>query len=199
MNRLIHPLVALQFAAMSLGAATAPATAHAAPAKSALSGTIGFIGSKVTGSHPCAFKTWSGSVVLAGGKAEGGALEFTVQTASVVADIDQRNDWSPKLEEHLKSPDFFDVARFPTASFRSTAIRSGGEGGSHTVTGDLTMHGVTKRITAPATIQVAAGKVTGKTEFSINRGDFGIVYAGKADDLIRDGVVLKIDVQAATR
>ena len=188
------------FAATALSLLSAVALAAAPAAKPApLSGTIGFVGSKVTGSHTGDFKKWSGSVTLAGGKAEGGKLEFTVQTASVVADEGSRNDWTPKLEEHLKGADFFDTAKFPTATFASTEIKAGGSGGSHTVKGNLTLRGVTKVVSFPATIVVKGSDVSGKTEFSINRKDFGLVYAGKADDLIRDGVVLKIDVKASAK
>lgn len=189
---------ATAFAAAALTLVSSSAFAAAPAAKAApLTGTIGFVGSKVTGSHTGDFKKWTGSVTLAGGKAEGGKLEFTVQTASVVADEASRNDWTAKLEEHLKSPDFFDVAKFPTASFTSTEIKAGGSGGTHTIKGNLTLRGVTKVVTFPATIAVKGGEISGKTEFSINRKDFGLVYAGKADDLIRDGVVLKIDVKGA--
>jgi polyisoprenoid-binding protein YceI len=188
------------FAATALSLLSAVALAAAPAAKPApLSGTIGFVGSKVTGSHTGDFKKWSGSVTLAGGKAEGGKLEFSVQTASVVADEGSRNDWTPKLEEHLKGADFFDTGKFPTASFASTEIKAGGTGGSHTVKGNLTLRGVTKVVSFPATIVVKGSEVSGKTEFSINRKDFGLVYAGKADDLIRDGVVLKIDVKASAQ
>ena len=192
---------ALTATALTLASVAAIAAAPAAPAAkpAPLTGSIGFIGSKVTGSHTGDFKKWSGSVTLAGGKAEGGKLEFTVQTASVVVDESSRNDWTPKLEEHLKSADFFDVAKFSSASFTSTEIKAGGAGGSHTVKGNLTLRGVTKVVTFPATIAVKGGEVSGKTEFSINRKDFGLVYAGTADDLIRDGVVLKIDVKASAK
>lgn len=174
------------------GAAAAPA-----PAALPLAGSVFFTGSKVTGSHLCEFKQWTGTVTLVDGKAEGGAFDFTVQTASVEADVGTRNDWTGKLETHLKSDEFFDVAKFPTATFTSSAITAGGENGaSHTVRGNLTMRGTTKEVTFPATIAAVGKDVTGKAEFSINRKDFGIVYTGKADDLIRDGVVLRIEAKA---
>ncbi len=157
-----------------------------------LTGSIGFVGSKVTGSHEGRFKQWTGAVSLKDGKAVGGKLEFTVQTASVEGDVGNRNAYTEKLEEHLKSPDFFDVAKFPTAVFKSTAIKAAATGVE--ITGNLTLHGVTKQLTFPATVTVIGKDVTGKAEFSINRKDFGIAYAGKADDLIREGVVLKINV-----
>ena len=182
-------------AAVGAGAGEA-ASAPAAPAAGAvaLTGFIGAVGSKVTGSHELKFATWQGAVELADGKAEGGSLSFDVEVGSVIADWKEPGAYSAKLEGHLKGADFFDVEKFPKATFKSTAISAGGEGASHTITGDLTLRGVTKQVRFPATITVAADAITGKAEFSINRKDFGIVYAGKADDLIRDGVVLQLDL-----
>jgi polyisoprenoid-binding protein YceI len=97
----------------------------------------------------------------------------------------------------LQTPDFFDVQKFPQASFMSTEIKPGGEkGATHTVTGNLSLHGVTKSITFPATITVAPGAVNVDSTFAINRRDFGINYAGAANNLIRDEVVLSLHVKA---
>lgn len=182
------------FVSLSLMAASLTAVA-ATPAKPLpLTGTIGFTGSKVTGSHDGNFKSWNGSVELKDGKAAGGKLEFTVQADSVECDVGKANDWTPKLVEHLKSPDFFDVAKFPTATFKSTAIKA--DGAAYKITGNLTLHGVTKGVEFPATIKIEGKDIKGDAEFTINRKDFGIAYAGKADDLIRDGVVLKVHVAA---
>ena len=174
-------------------------TALAGPAgAAALTGDIIFTGSKVTGSHSCKFSNWSGFAELEDGNAVGGSLAFRVDMSGIVADFEKPNDWSKKLEGHLKSAEFFDVARFATAEFSSTEITAGGEGGAtHTIAGKLSLHGVTKDVTFPATVAVdaAAKTVSGTAEFSINRKDFGIEYPGKPDDLIRDGVVLKIVVK----
>ncbi len=183
---------------LSFAVAAAPFTAFAAdkakPAAAAipLTGTIGFVGSKVTGQHVGNFKTWNGHVELKDGKAVGGKLEFTVQTDSVEVDVATANAWTPKLLEHLKSPDFFDVAKFATAAFKSSSIKA--DGGGVKITGNLTLHGVTKQVEFPATVTLAGKDVKGDAEFTINRKDFGISYAGKEDDLIREGVVLKIHV-----
>ncbi len=192
------PAAAEPAAAPAVEPAAAAAAPAAAPGGIALSGSIVFIGSKVTGSHDCKFTEWSGSARLVDGKAEGGSLSFEVKTASVVADYKQPNDWSKKLEGHLKDADFFDVAKFPTATFESKTIAlatAGEPGATHIVIGKLTIRGVTKDVTFPATIKVEGGKVSAQAKFSINRKDFGIEYTGKADDLIRDGVVLEIDLQ----
>ena len=177
--------------------AASPATAPA-PSGTALTGTIMAVGSKITGAHTLDFKAWKGTASLADGKAEGGSLNFEVTMASF--EESPRGAFSEKLEGHLKSADFFDVEKNPTATFVSSEIKAGGDaaaaGTTHTVKGNLMLRGTTKEVTFPATISVAGKDVTAKAEFSINRKDFGIVYAGKPDDLIRDGVVLKIDVKA---
>jgi len=150
---------------------------------------IEFIGSKVTGKHNGSFKDFSGQVDYAG-TPENSRVNITIKTDSIETD-------TPDLTKHLKTADFFDVAKFPEASFVSTAIKAGGENGaSHTVTGNLTMHGVTKAITFPATINVTPDAATVESSFSINRKDFGINYAGAADNLIRDNVVLTLHVRA---
>ncbi len=179
-------------------AAATPAAAPAAPAADglALTGSIGAIGSKVTGSHELQFKEFKGTIALKDGKPEGGALNFTVQTGSLT-EIDA-NPMKEKFEGHMKSPDFFDAGKFPTAEFVSSEIsaKAGEKGATHLVKGKLSLHGVTKDVEFPATVTVAGKDISGKTEFSINRKDFGIVFAGMPNDLIRDGVVLKIDVKA---
>ena len=91
--------------------------------------------------------------------------------------------------------DFFASTEHPEAKFVSTEIRKGGEGGAtHTVEGNLTLRGETKGISFPATITVDGGAVAVKSEFSINRKDFGMTYDGKADNLINDLVVIKLDL-----
>ncbi|MGB7210199.1 MAG: YceI family protein [Pyrinomonadaceae bacterium] len=151
---------------------------------------VTFVGSKVTGKHDGGFKAFTGNINLVNGKAEESTVSVDIDANSVFAD-------DPGLTKHLKSPDFFDVAKFPKATFKSTKIEAGAKApDTHTVTGDLELHGQTKSITFPATITVAEDSATVKAEFSINRKDFGIVYAGKVDDLIRDDVVLKLNVKA---
>ena len=118
---------------------------------------------------------------------------FEVTTDSVESDFESRTDWSGKLDDHLRSADFFDSSKHPIATFQSTGIQAAKEGEkhSHIVMGDLEIRGTKKAISFPATIQ-AEGGFQANAEFSINRKDFGMAYDGKADDLIRDGVVLKI-------
>ena len=145
---------------------------------------VEFVGAKVTRSHPGGFSDFGGKLQLAD-PPENSQIDMTIQTATLFAD-------DPKLTKHLKSPDFFDVEKFPTATFTSADIKK--EGAGHVISGDLTLHGVTKRISFPATITVTDGEVKAVSEFSINRKDFGLVYPGMPDDLIRDLVVVKLSL-----
>ena len=150
--------------------------------------TLGFVGSKVTGSHQGGFRTFSGAITVPG---------TDLTKASVEVDIDATTLWADneKLTGHLKSPDFFDVATYPTARFESTSISADLEG--FTLTGNLTLHGVTKSVSFPAAISMTESGVRATAEFVIQRFDFGIAYKGKADDLIRDEVVIQVDLSAS--
>jgi polyisoprenoid-binding protein YceI len=150
---------------------------------------IEFIGSKVTGKHNGSFGDFSGHVDYTGNP-ETSRVNITIKTESLTTD-------TPDVTKHLKTADFFDVAKYPEATFVSTAIKPGGEkGATHTITGNLTLHGATKAITFPATINVTPDAATVESSFSINRKDFGINYAGAADNLIRDDVVMALHVRA---
>jgi polyisoprenoid-binding protein YceI len=206
MSRLLHILVILTplllIASCSNPASDQPraVTNEAAPAASApIAGErysitpenskIRFVGAKVTGHHNGSFEKFSGTIDYAG-QPEKSRVSITIDVNSITTD-------DPILTAHLKTPDFFDAAKYPQATFESTEIRSGGEGGAtHTITGNLQMHGVTKSITFPAKIAVASDAITVDSSFSINRKDFGINYAGASDNLIRDDVVLTLQVRA---
>lgn len=166
-------------------------TDAAAPAKTLkidpATSSIGFVGRKMTGDHSGDFKTFTGEASIAGKEPK--SVSFAVETASVTTDAEG-------LTDHLKKPDFFDVATYPKATFASTSIKATpGTGVTHEITGDLDLHGVKKSITFPATITIDDAGAKGTAEFKINRKDFNIVYAGKPDDLINDEVLLKLNLQ----
>jgi polyisoprenoid-binding protein YceI len=147
------------------------------------SSKLGLSMAKITKSHEGSFGKFSGAAVLSGDQVQ--SVSFSVDTASLQTDAE-------KLTEHVKSPDFLDVAKFPTATFKSTSIVAKPAGGAtHEVTGELTLHGVTQQITFPATVDITADSVTGRAEVPINRQKFGVTYPGMPDDLIKDEVVLK--------
>jgi len=151
-----------------------------------------FTGSKVTGKHDGGFNEFSGSIALVNGNAAESSVKVDIETASVFSDADG-------LTNHLQAGDFFDVEKFPKASFVSTKIAPDSSKGPNAfvVTGDLELRGVRKSMTFPAVITVAPADVSVESEFSVNRKDFGILYPGTADDLIRDDVVIKLDLKAS--
>jgi polyisoprenoid-binding protein YceI len=174
-------------------AAEAPVAAAAADAAvfgfDQASSKIGFTGKKVTGSHTGGFNTFSGEVRLGKEPAQS-SVTLTIDMGSLTSD-------NEKLTGHLKSPEFFDAGTFPQATFTSTSIVAGGEGGAtHTVKGNLSLHGVTKNVAFPATLATSPEKVTLKASFAFDRKAFNINYPGKADDLIKDHVDLFLDVVA---
>lgn len=92
------------------------------------------------------FGDWNGTLLIDKEKPENSSVEFTVQIGSL------DTFWADR-DTHLKSPDFFDAAQFPEANFKSTKVTQTGEKQLE-VTGDLTLHGVTKPVTL--TVDVTA-------------------------------------------
>lgn len=154
------------------------------------SSKLDWTGAKVTAKHDGSFQKFDGTVSFVAGAPEKSSVTVDIDAASLTTTPE-------KLVGHLKSADFFDVAKFPKASFASTSIKAGGEkGATHTVTGNLTLKGTTKSITFPATVRAEGDRVKVNAEFAINRKDFGLVYPGMPDDLIRDDVVIKLAIDA---
>jgi polyisoprenoid-binding protein YceI len=180
-------------------AAAAPTEQAANPAAAAVNqvnytfsnadSKVEFVGAKVTGKHDGGFKAFTGSITMPEGKPEQGLVKVEIDTTSLFVDEE-------KLAKHLKTPDFFDVEKFPKATFTSTSIAPAAEAGKQTITGNLELHGVTKSISFPATIKATAEGVDADAEFVINRKDFGIVYPGKPDDLIKDDVLIKLQIRS---
>jgi polyisoprenoid-binding protein YceI len=148
-----------------------------------------FTGSKVTGSHNGGFKEFTGSFTVADKTLVGTGQKIVIEMDSLWSDDE-------KLTGHLKSADFFDVEKFPQSTFELTGLKSVSEG-NYEVSGNLTLNSASKNITFPASVSVEGDKAKIHAKFDINRKDFGIVYAGKADDLIRDEVVIELKLEAA--
>lgn len=151
---------------------------------------IEFVGAKVTGDHTGGFTDFTGAVSWIDGKPS--SIEFEIDMNSVFTD-------TPKLTAHLKTPDFFDVATHPTATFRSTSIAEAAAGNkdsaTHTISGTLTMRGTEKAISFPAKVVSDAAGVSAISEFTINRRDWGVAYKGAPDNLIKDEVLLRLDMK----
>ena len=122
------------------------------------------------------------------------SVEVTIDAAS----IDTRD---AKRDAHLKSADFFDVAKFPTITFKSTKVEAGKDG-ALTVTGDLTMHGVTKPVTLEGSITKAITDPWGLTRRGasftgkLDRKAWGITWGKMTDVGAVVGDEVKLDIQA---
>ena len=149
---------------------------------------VNFVGSKVTGSHHGGFKAFTGYFTIKDGAPVGNDHKVIIDMKSTFADDE-------KLQGHLKSPDFFDVEKFPQATFDVTGFKKD-SASSYTVSGNFTLHGMTKNISFPATVSMSGDSVKIDAKFDINRKDFGIVYPGKTDDLIRDEVIIELKLEA---
>ena len=145
--------------------------------------------SNVSGS----FDDFEGTITVDRENPGNDAVEFTIKTTSIDTGADGR-------DKHLRSADFFDVEKFPTITFKSTSIKPNGKKKDlFDVTGDFTMHGVTKQITLPVQLlgvmKTPRGDVAGfEIETAINRKDFGVVWNRTLDE---GGVLLGDDVKIA--
>jgi polyisoprenoid-binding protein YceI len=176
---------------------------------------IEWVGTKVTGYHTGNIPLKEGDIYVRNGAVVGGNFLLNVKdiTVSGPKSVDEAN--SNKLLGHLKSADFFDVEKHPEARFELTALKpyTGSVKDSldprqeeineykvtnptHTVSGNLTIKGITKNIEFPAQISVNGDVADAIAKFNINRKDWGIVYPGKPDDLIRDQIHLGIHIVA---
>jgi polyisoprenoid-binding protein YceI len=146
------------------------------------------------------FRDFDASINIDRAKPEASSVEFTIQTAS----IDTGNT---NRDEHLRSADFFDAANNPTITFRSTAVKAVSKT-EYEVTGDLTMRGVTKRITLPVT-HLGFGKdgrgnekAGFEIETTINRKDWGVNWNRTFDEggvLLGDDVKISINLETAKK
>lgn len=133
--------------------------------------SLNWKGYKPTGSHTGTIALASGNIVIKNNKLTGGSFVANMNT---IKDV----DGSAKLEGHLKSADFFDVAIYPTAKFDIT--KSEIKGTKIYVTGNMTIKGITKQLTFPATLTVNKDNATLTSDtFQIDRTDFNVKYQSK--------------------
>jgi polyisoprenoid-binding protein YceI len=130
--------------------------------------------------------------------------DITKSTIDVTIDATTVDTREPKRNAHLKSPDFFDVAKYPTMTFKSKKIEQV-SAGKLKVTGDLTMHGVTKELvldvdgpTAPIKDPYGNTRVALSATASVNRQDYGVKWNANMDGggvVVGDNVNITIDAE----
>jgi len=184
---------------LTLATTLLSATALAEPTEWTLDkdhSTVGFsIPHMVVSEVEGQFKSYSGKALLEEADLTKSQVEFTAEVAS----IDTAN---AKRDEHLKSAEFFDAAKYPQLTFKSTKITKAGKG--YKLKGQLTLHGVTKEVTLDATVSpaiknpwgklVRAAKITGK----LKRSDYGLTWNKTLDQggvVVGDEVTLDIKLE----
>jgi polyisoprenoid-binding protein YceI len=151
---------------------------------------IEWTGTKPGGKHEGGFKQFSGSITPARG-------DLTASTISLEIDTDSLYSDTPRLTGHLKSPDFFEVQKYPKANFVSRSIKeSKADGATHSITGDLTLHGTTKSITFPAKATLADDVLTIESTFKFDRIEHGITYSPERVDKI---VTVRVTAKVARK
>jgi polyisoprenoid-binding protein YceI len=130
-------------------------------------------------------------------------IQLTIRTADLrVSGKGEPPGDVPKVQERMVGPDVLDVARFPEITFRSTSIAAGrnrDETGTLTVTGDLTLHGSTKSVSAPVRIRIDGASLTASGTLTVKQTDFGIkpVSVGGVVN-VKDALTIRFSVTAAS-
>lgn len=166
--------------------------------------TVGWHAKKVTGEHMGNVKIKSGSLLVDHHAPSRG--EFVIDMTSITCTDLKDAGYNAKLVGHLKSDDFFSVAKYPEAtlkikSFTPVAGSRAGEA-NYTIKGDLTIKGITKEFSFPAVMTVTDRMITAKADIKIDRSEFDVRYgSGKffdnlGDKLIYDDFTLSVDLTA---
>lgn len=150
-----------------------------------------FITSK--GSHTGFINISKGELLIEkGAKLVGGTVEVDMNTIS-----DEGHGTNNNLIDHLKSPDFFEVEKFPYSTFAVIMVTPA-KGDSVNVTGSLNIKGITRTVTFPATIEVKDDVLRATGKLSIDRIQFDVRYKSRAfglaiaDDLISDTIEFEV-------
>ena len=156
-------------------------------------------GAKPTGTHNGTVSLKSGGLLVEEGKLTQGYFVIDMSTIKVL-DIPADKKGNADLVGHLSSPDFFEVATYPTAKFVITSVVE--VEGNLAVTGNLSIKDVTKSVTIPATLTEVGGVSVFKSEtFNINRADFNIKYKSKTffndlkDKFVDDLVEMSFEIK----
>ena len=189
-NRLLLASVLATTLAASFGASAAAVTYTIDPTHTVVLASWNHFGY----SNPSAnFGGATGTIVYDAEAPEASSVEVVLPMAGIDSVV-------PKLDEHLKGPDFFDAANHPTATFRSTSVRATGEDRLE-VSGTLDLHGASQPVVLDVRLNKAALHPMGKTptigfdaSTTIQRSAFGI---DKYIPAVSDEIALRITTEAS--
>lgn len=168
---------------------------------------VRWMGKKPTREHTGFVKLSDGELQVDNNTIKGGSFTLDMNTITNVDLKDQGSN--QKLVNHLKSADFFNVEQYPTAKFVITTVTNKNHSGSseddkkttHRIEGDLTIKGITKKVSFDASINILNGKFAASTQpFTINRTDWDVNYqsksiiAGLKDEFIFDDITIDLEL-----
>jgi len=166
---------------------------------------LAWTGKKVTGQHNGTINISEGTFNVDGGTITAG--NFIIDMSSIAnEDLAEAPDMQAKLLGHLASPDFFNVAEHPKATFEITSVTEltgDAAAATHEISGNLTIKGISKEITFPAKVSVNDGTFKAEADFNIDRTEWDIRYgSGKffedlGDKTIYDDINLKLALVAS--
>lgn len=166
--------------------------------------TVNWLGKKVTGEHNGTIKIARGDISTDKDNVVGGSFEIDMNTI-VNRDLEDA-EMNAKLIKHLKSDDFFSVEKHPTAKFEITKVESLSDrekpNYNNTISGNLTIKGITKGISFPASIKMENSVLSSFADFDIDRTEWEIKYgSGKffenlGDKMINDKFNIKFKITA---
>ncbi len=155
--------------------------------------------SKVTGEHWGYVPIKNASLDITGGKITGGSFDMDMVNLTVEDLTDEKSKGN--LTNHLKSDDFFSVEKFNTSTFKITDVKST-SATDYTITGDLTIKGITKPVSFPAKVAVAGNKMTATGSIKFDRTHYDIkfrsgnFFENLGDRMIYDEVNLDVKLVA---
>lgn len=147
-------------------------------------------------SHEGTLKVKDGNLVVKGDKIVGGTIVFDMNT---INDTDLSGEYQAKLNGHLKNGDFFEVEKYPTATFKITSVTPATDKVYNAVVkGDLTVKGKTGVVSFPAKVGVSKGVASIVSDkFTWDRQKFGVTYKSAMQDVvIKDDIDMKVKVTA---
>ncbi len=179
--------------------AAAPLLASAAPAAWNVDASHSQVGFAV---KHLVISTVRGEFTKYSGVAQLDDADPAKSTVEVSIDVNSLDTRVADRDGHLKSPDFFDAAQYPTITFKSTKVAKAGKDALK-VTGDLTLHGVTKPITLAVTTSPEVKGMFGETrraiagQAKISRKEFGLTWNKlvEAGPAVGDEVTIQLDVE----
>ena len=160
------------------------------------SSTIVWTGYKVTGNHTGTVKVKNGNLTWDAGKLTGGSFEIDMNS---ITDTDLEGEYAGKLVGHLKSDDFFGVAKYPTSKFVITKAIPQDTKGNYKIVGNLTIKEKTNEVKFLASVSESNGTINASGKITVDRSEYDVRFgSGSFFDNLGDKTIYdEFDLQVS--